>query len=174
MRSKVVAVGPALYIGSPKHGAYVFYSALAAFVAVLTVATSGFTAQSAPSNGWQTIKDKTGVCQMSVPANWSTIPGTAGQVASPEHIVSVLLAGFKRSPAPMTDAEKHQFAVDRIIEDSAKRWLYITKPVPSQKIIAYHVNVPIAGHVCAAILTVKADHSEEEIKKIADSVGAAK
>lgn len=88
--------------------------------------------------------------------------------------MSVLLAGYKRSPAPMTDAEKHQFAVDRIIEDSASRWLYVTKQVPSQKTIAYHVNVPIAGHVCAAILTVKADHSEEEIKKIADSVGAAK
>ena len=111
---------------------------------------------------------------MSVPANWSTIPNTPGQVASPEHIVSVLLGGFKRSPAPMTDAEKHQFGVDRIIENSANRWLYATKPVPSQNTIAYHVNVPINGHVCAAILTVKTDHSEEEIKMIAASVGAAK
>lgn len=86
MNCKAVAVRPALYFDSQKSSANFFYSLLAAFV-VLTVATSGSTAQSVPSNGWQTIKDKSGVCQMSVPANWSPIPGTAGQVTSPEHRV---------------------------------------------------------------------------------------
>jgi hypothetical protein len=102
---------------------------------------------------------------MSVPGNWSTIPGAPGQVASPEHIVSVMVTGFKRNPAPMTDAEKHEFGVDKIIA---------TKPVPAQHLIAYHVNVPISGHVCAAIVTVKMGHSEDEIKKIAATVGAAR
>jgi hypothetical protein len=98
----------------------------------------------------------------------------AGQVASPEHIVSFILTGFKRNPAPMTDAEKHEFTVDKIIENSVDRWLYATKPVPAQNLIAYHVNVPISGHVCAAIVTVKVGHSEDEIKKIAATVGAAR
>jgi hypothetical protein len=74
----------------------------------------------------------------------------------------------------MTDAEKHEFAVDKMIENSAARWFYTTKPVPAQNVIAYHVNVPISNHVCAAVITVKVGHFEDEIKKIAATVGAAK
>ena len=40
--------------------------------------------------------------------------------------------------------------------------------------ITYHVNVPMAKHVCAAELTVKVGHSEDEIKKIAATVGSSK
>jgi hypothetical protein len=145
---------------------------VAAVAGSLTVSFSSFSALPARSDGWQTIKDKTGFCQMSVPGNWSTIPDAPGQIASPEHITSVLLAGFKRNPAPMTDVEKQQFRVDRMIENTADRWLYATKP--ADNFIAYHVNVPISGHVCAAIITVKIGHSEDEIKKIAATVGAAK
>jgi hypothetical protein len=72
---------------------------------------------------------------MSVPGNWSTIPGAPGQVASREHMMSVLIAGSKRNPAPMTDGEKHEFSVDRIIENSADRWFYATKPVAAQNVI---------------------------------------
>lgn len=146
---------------------------MAAFAIVLTVPINSFSAL-VPPNGWQTIKDPTGVCQMAVPSNWSTIPGTPGQVASPEHIMSVLLAGFKRSPTPMTEAEKHMFSVDRVIENSADRWFYATKPVAAQHLVTYHVNVPISGHVCAAKLSVKIGHSEDELKMIAATVSAAK
>jgi hypothetical protein len=159
-------------IGGRKSGAVLFL--FAACAVVLTFSTDSLSATPQTPNGWQTVKDKTGACQMSVPGNWATIPGSPGSVASPEHIMSVLLAGYKRSPAPMTDAEKHEFAVDKMIENSANRWLYATKPVPAQNVIAYHVNVPISNHVCAAVITVKVGHSEDEIKKIAATVGAAK
>src|ERR1019366_9353663 len=104
-------------------------------------------------SGWKTVKDnKTGSCQMSVPPSWSMIPGTPGQVASPEHLMSVLLSDYPRSAVPMTDADKPT----------------------TQGAITYHVNVPMAKHVCAAELTVKVGHSEDEIKKIAATVGSSK
>ena len=74
----------------------------------------------------------------------------------------------------MTEAEKHMFSVDRMIENDAHRWFYATKPVTAQNLITYHVNVPISGHICAAKLTVKIGHSEDELKMIAATVSAAK
>jgi hypothetical protein len=73
----------------------------------------------------------------------------------------------------MTDAEKRELSVDKIIENSAERWLYTGKP-RSDNTITYHVNVPTARRVCAAELTVKVGHSEDEIKKIAADVGSSK
>ena len=125
-------------------------------------------------SGWKTVKDnKTGSCQMSVPPSWSTIPGTPGQVASPEHLMSILLAGYPRSAAPMTDVEKRELGAEKIIENSSERWIYAGKPT-TQNVITYHVNIPGAKHVCAAELAVKVGHSEDEIKKIAATVGSSK
>jgi hypothetical protein len=173
MKLKAVLKGLERNVDTGKSTPDFFPFLMAAFAIVLTVPINSFSAP-APPNGWQTIKDPTGVCQMAVPSNWSTIPGTPGQVASPEHIMSVLLAGFKRNPAPMTEAEKHMFSVDRMIENNADRWFYATKPVTAQNLITYHVNVPISGHVCAAKLTVKIGHSEAELRMIAATVSAAK
>jgi hypothetical protein len=84
------------------------------------------------------------------------------------------LADLRMFIAPMTEAEKHMFSVDRMIENNADRWFYATKPVTAQNLITYHVNVPISGHVCAAKLTVKIGHSEAELRMIAATVSAAK
>ena len=174
MKLKSVLKSRLANIGSWKSGAGIGLILFAAFAVVLTFSTNTLSAPPARPDGWQTIKDKTGVCQMSVPANWATIPDSPGSVASPEHIMSVLIVGFKRDQAPMNDAEMHDFGVDKMIENSANRWFYATKPVVAQNIIVYHVNVPISNHVCAAEITVKVGHSEDEIKKIAATVGAAK
>ncbi len=137
--------------------------------ALILVASNALQAQS----GWKTIKDATGACQISIPPSWSTIPGTPGQFASPEHLMSILLPGYPRKAAPMTDDEKRVMGAVKIIENSAEYWLYTGKPT-MQNVITYHVNVPTATRVCAAELAVKVGHSEDEIKKIADTVRASK
>jgi hypothetical protein len=72
----------------------------------------------------------------------------------------------------MTDAEKHDRSADKILENSAERWLYAGKPI-AQNAVTYHVNVPTSKRTCAAELTVTVGHSEDEIKKIAATVGPA-
>jgi hypothetical protein len=150
---------------------------LATSAIALTFSARNLFAVPAPPDGWQTIKDKTGVCQMSVPPSWATIPGSPGRVASPDHITSILLAGFSRSPAPMSDETVRAAATGKMFENSANRWFYTSK-TPAQKglpeLTVYHVNVPISNHSCLAELTVKTGYSEDEMKKIADTVGAAK
>jgi hypothetical protein len=124
-------------------------------------------------SGWKTVKDnKTGSCQMSIPPSWS-LSSIPGQFASSDNLIGVLIAGYPRSGAPMTDAEKRELGAEKIIENSSERWLYAGKPT-TQNIITYHVNVPGAKHVCAAELYVKVGHSEDEIKKIAATVGSSK
>ncbi len=90
-----------------------------------------------------------------------------------EHLMSILISGYHRDAALMTDAEKRERGADKIIENSAVRWLYTSKPT-AQSTITYHVNVPTAKRVCAAELTVKVGHSEDEIKQIAATVGPTK
>jgi hypothetical protein len=150
---------------------------LKAIVAVLTVvffaSINCFSVSLAGPDGWQTMKDRSGVCQISVPSNWSAIPSMPGRFASPDHIASVVIAEHERAHAAMTDEQKRVYGADKMIENSADRWLYASKPT-AQNVITYHVNVPISGHACAAELTVKVGYSEDEIKKIAATVGAAK
>ena len=88
--------------------------------------------------------------------------------------MSVLIVGYERTPAPMTEAEKRELGADKILENTADRWLYSTKPVAAQNTVTYHVNVAIAGHVCAAELAVKVGHSEGELRAIAATVTGAK
>jgi hypothetical protein len=138
-------------------------------LALILLASAVLSAQA----GWSTVKDRTGACQISVPPSWSMVPGSPGEFASPEHRMSVLISGYPRKAAPMTDVEKRELSVDKIIENSAERWLYTGKP-RSDNTITYHVNVPAARRVCAAELTVKVGNSEDEIKKIAAAVGSSK
>jgi hypothetical protein len=123
-------------------------------------------------SGWKTVKDRTGVCQISIPPSWSPIPSSPGQFASSDHQMSVLISGYPRSGALMTEAKKCELGADKIIENSAERWIYTNKPTP-QNVITYHVNVPTAKPVCAAELAVKVGHPEDEIKQIAATVGAS-
>jgi hypothetical protein len=135
-------------------------------------AISTLSAAATTPAGWQTTKDSSGVCQISLPPSWSMTPGSPGQFASPDHLLSVLGSGSNRSAAPMTDTEKQESGADKIIENSAQRWLYAGKPT-RQNVITYHVNVPTSRRTCAAELAVKVGYSEDEIKKIAATVGPA-
>jgi hypothetical protein len=137
----------------------------------MAVSVASLSAATPP--GWLTIKDKTGVCQMSVPPSWSLIPSSPDAVSSPEHVMSVLISGYHRDSTPMTDAKKRELGADKIIENSATLWLYAGKPT-AQNAITYHVNVPTANRACVAELAVKVGHSEDEIKKIAATVGSTK
>lgn len=73
----------------------------------------------------------------------------------------------------MTDADKRDRGADKIVENSATRWIYTSKPT-KDNVLTYHVNVATAGRLCQAELAVKVGHSEDEIKNIGATVGAAK
>jgi hypothetical protein len=127
---------------------------------------------------WITVKDKTGACQMSVPGDWKPEPQLLGHVVSPEHTESMLISGFKRDHHPMSESTQKAVQVDKMFENSADRWFYVSKPIlgtdGKPNLVVYHVDVARPDGTCVAQILVNQNHSEEEIKKIADSVAVTK
>ena len=72
--------------------------------------------------GWQTVKDKTGSCQISVPPNW-TLLSAPGLVNSPQRTTTRLISGNRRF-RPFSAETIKVLNVDKVFEnseDDAKR-----------------------------------------------------
>jgi len=121
--------------------------------------------------GWHMIKDKTGSCQISVPPNW-TILSTPGHASSPEHMDTTVISGL-RQYKPFSEGTLKTLHPDTVFENSAMRSFFATK-APGAKTVAYHVEVPGGSKACIAQISATASQSQDEIKKIALSLSAAK
>jgi hypothetical protein len=134
-------------------------------------------AQTSP-DGWVTVKDKTGSCQMSVPRDWKPQPQLPGHVVAPEHTETVLISGFKRPHRAMSESTQKAVIVDKLFENSPERWFYAAKPIPGTygkpTLVVYHVDVARDDGECIAQILVNQNHSEDEVKRIAASVSAVK
>ena len=70
--------------------------------------------------GWQTLKDKTGSCQLSVPANWFL--SQAGHAASPENMGTTVIEGrVAYHPFHFSPGELKVLNIDTVFENSAQR-----------------------------------------------------
>lgn len=129
-------------------------------------------------DGWVTVRDKTGSCQMSVPRDWVLSAKMPGHITTPEHTDSMIISGFKHSRKPMSDEMQKAVGVDKIFENTADRWFYAAKPIPGAAgkptLVVYHIEAARDDGTCIAQILVNQNHSEGEIKKIAASVSAAK
>ena len=157
------------------------------FVGVALVFVAGYipvanpelsAAQAAKPNGWITIKDKTGSCQMSVPADWVPNSKVSGHVITPEQTDSMIISGFKHPRKPMSAETQKAVGVDKMFENTGNRWFYALKPIRGTggkpTLVVYHVEIEGDDRTCIAQILVKQDHSEEQVKKIALSVSGTK
>jgi hypothetical protein len=123
---------------------------------------------------WLTIQDKTGACRMSIPPDWKQEAKWPGHVIAPEQTESTLIAGAKRTPAPMSEADQKALDVDKIFENSPDLWFYSSKPIAGTdgkpNLTLYHVNLIREEGTCIAQILVNQSHNEAEIRKIAASV----
>jgi len=149
----------------------------ASFVCATSAGQSPAIAASKPDS-WLTLKDKTGSCQMSVPGDWVMNTQMPGHVTTREHTDSMIISGFKHPRKPMSDEMQKAVGVDKMFENAADRWFYAAKPIPGTggkpTLVVYHVDVARDDGTCIAQILVNQNHSEDEIKKIAASVSAAK
>jgi hypothetical protein len=151
-------------------------------IALLLAASSGYarpagkssTSAAPKPNGWVTVKDKTGACQMSVPGDWVLNAQMRGHVTAPEHTDSMIISGFKHPRQPMSDKTQKAVGVDKMFENTADRWFYAAKPIPGTggkpTLVVYHIEVARDAGTCIAQILVNQDHPVEEIQKIASSV----
>lgn len=122
--------------------------------------------------GWHTIKDKTGACQLSVPPNW-TVLSMRGHAASPDHMDTTVLSGH-RPYRPFSGEDLQTLNPDKVFENSSRRSFYVTKAIGTPATVAYHVEAPGRANGCIAQITATPAYSQDEIKKIALSLSAAK
>jgi hypothetical protein len=149
----------------------------AACFAYATIRQASIMAAAKP-NVWITVKDKTGSCQMSVPGDWVQNPQAPGHVTAPEHTDSMIISGFKHPRKPMSEETQKAVGVDKIFENTADRRFYAAKPIPGTggkpTLVVYHVDLARDDGTCIAQILVNQDHAEDEIKKIAASISAAR
>ncbi len=122
-------------------------------------------------SSWRTIKDKTGSCQLSLPPNW-TILSTPGHASSPEHMETFVLSGL-RPYKPFSEQTLKILHPDTVFENSPKRSFYVTK-APNGTTATYHVEAPGPANACVAQIGATSSYSQDEIKRIAFSLSAAK
>ena len=63
---------------------------------------------------------------------------------------------------------------DKVFENSSQRSFYVTKAAGDPATVAYHVEVPGSGNACIAQITATSTYPQDEIKKVALSLSAAK
>ncbi len=123
--------------------------------------------------GWQTFKDKTGDCQLSVPANWS-VQSEPGRAASPEHMGTTLVEGrvaFRQFN--LSEGMKKALNIDKVYENSAQRVFYSGPSGGAPPAVIYHVEVAGRTKVCIAEITSTPSYSLDEVKKVAATLSAA-
>jgi hypothetical protein len=125
-------------------------------------------------DAWLTVQDKTGACRMSVPPDWKQQAKWPGHVIAPEQTETTLIAGAKRTRAPMSEADQKALDADKVFENSPGLWFYASKPISGAggkpNLIVYHVNAIRDDGTCLAQILVNETHSEDEIRRIAVSV----
>jgi hypothetical protein len=122
---------------------------------------------------WNVIKDKAGVCQISVPPNWTrfSVPGMAN---SPDHTTLQILSNSGHRFRKFDSETLSLLNIGALFENSAKRVFYVTKPNGSvPPLITYHVEVPGRQGSCVAQIPLTPQYSEEEAKRIAMSLAPA-
>lgn len=138
---------------------------VSAYFGALLLVTQSIDAQSA----WINIKDKTNVCQISVPPTWSKL-GSPGMANSPDGTTMQIMASGHHF-GPFGSETLSLLNIGKVYENSAARILYVTKPNGgTPQLITYHVEVPGRQGSCVAQIPLKPQYSEEEARKIALSL----
>ena len=124
---------------------------------------------SAAQADWKIVKDKTGVCQISVPSNWNTGPGFANLDSA-----SLMIISGRVPYKPFRADTLKVLGVTKVYENSATRSLYASPPGGTPPRITYHVQVPGKINDCIAEISLSVHASEEDAKSIAATLTQVK
>jgi len=122
--------------------------------------------------GWQTMKDRKQLCQISVPAGWTA--DRSGALASADKSASVIFSGKPRSGsfAEVIAIAKRLFKPVKTIEESATRmWFVATPKIAGQTEWYLAVNTK---PICEAEIAFKNPAFEATAKQIVGSLKSTK
>jgi hypothetical protein len=130
----------------------------------------------APS-GWKVVTDRKKTCQFSVPAEWTLDTLLVGTATSGDKKSSIVVHGNESSLAETKSMIQQMIPVDKMIEDSGKRYWYSYKHLANAGDLPgthWYVAVPAPGGVCAAQISFKDPGGEAVAKQIVDTIAPIK
>jgi hypothetical protein len=112
---------------------------------------------------------------MAVPADWQIDPPGSWMAHAPNDQGQIsLISQAGKTVKPMNEMAQKALTVDKMIDNSPQRVFFSNPPTKSEHpITPYHVMTPGKGGTCGALISVRAGVTEEVVKKIAATVGAA-
>ena len=132
-------------------------------------------AQALPA-GWSTHKERKGVCQISLPADWK--PGAIPTMIedAKKKVTLVLVQEESYTVKPMSDAELKMHKAVKVVENSSKRVFIEEEPstLAGTTTTAWNAWAPAPKGSCHAWLTLKKDADLETARKVIDSLQAAR
>ena len=127
-----------------------------------------------PSGG-KVIHDKTGACQLTVPADWTIsaqIPWTAQAPSDQGDVQLVSQPG--KTVKPMSDMAQKAMMVAKMIQNTPQSVAYASQPTKgANPITPYHAVAPGKDGTCVALLSARAGLTDEAVKKIVATLSAA-
>jgi hypothetical protein len=120
----------------------------------------------------EVIHDKTGVCQMTIPAGWTadktltwtaTAPNSAGNVQ--------LIAQAGKSVRPLTEADQKALLVGKVISNTKDSVFYMNElPKNANPLRSYRAVAPGKGGTCTALIAVRSSITEDTLKTMVSSL----
>lgn len=142
------------------------------FVSVFVMTACSAVAQT-PA-GWQVMKEKKQLCQISVPAGWTADKIMPGSLTSPDKLASITL-GAKPDGVGFADTSKmakDMFKPVKTFEDTANKTFFVEKGnIPA--IITWYVALNTKP-VCEAEIKFKGAGYEATATQIANSLKSTK
>jgi hypothetical protein len=105
-------------------------------------------------------------CQISLPPIWTVTPD--GQATTHDGGRVVLVIGGAKPLTPLTPDYQKLLQVDRLIENSAKRVFYVSKPQADQ--LQYIVDQQFNANRCQLQLIVPKAYPEADVLKIVSTL----
>jgi hypothetical protein len=114
-----------------------------------------------PAN-WTSTQDMSRACQISFPPSWRVTPD--GQATAADGGRALVTIGSQKALEPLSKGDQKLLQVDRLIENTASRVFYLSKPQGDTR--QYIADQQFKGVRCVAQIFVSKAYAEDEVVKI--------
>ena len=132
-------------------------------------------AQTVPA-GWKVVKDSKGLCQIAVPAEWTSFGDNTGAAIFRDSTTAIAVVtsqpGQEFKPLPASLVKSLEIAKEKLFENTAQRLFYQDKTSKGgEDPNAYSASVPAKGGTCSCHLVFVPDIPADTAKKIVMTLG---
>jgi len=121
------------------------------------------------------IHDKTGACQLTIPAGWSSSPSSSWVATAPGNVGTVqVISQPGKSVRPLTAGDQKALLVGKLISNTPQSVFYLNEPPKTgNPLRSYRAVAPGKAGTCVALISVRAAVKEDTLKEMVATLSAA-